>query len=215
MTIKGFSKRAPCSLSAKGRKPQLIYQPGPRGGSVESVATGNDKLYASITDNVIGAVHVFTTGGPQKNGNSVWHEKDADTAGAGARLILSRSTIMVPKAMFMVPRITSLPPRCTSTAAMTRPKPSNPCPPASMPQTSPPNSSRPLPKDGAKIPYFVTRPRNRFPAPAPTLLYGYGGFEISHDAHPIPPISAASGSIMAASMLWPISAVAANSVRLA
>ncbi len=33
-------------------------------------------------------------------------------------------------------------------------------------------------KDGTKIPYFETRPRNSTDA-GPTLLYGYGGFEIS------------------------------------
>ena len=33
-------------------------------------------------------------------------------------------------------------------------------------------------KDGTKIPYFVTRPKN-FDGPAPTILYGYGGFEVS------------------------------------
>ena len=33
-------------------------------------------------------------------------------------------------------------------------------------------------KDGTKIPYFVTRPKNLH-GPAPTILYGYGGFEVS------------------------------------
>jgi prolyl oligopeptidase len=33
-------------------------------------------------------------------------------------------------------------------------------------------------KDGTQIPYFVTRPKN-LTGPAPTVLYGYGGFEIS------------------------------------
>jgi prolyl oligopeptidase len=33
-------------------------------------------------------------------------------------------------------------------------------------------------KDGTKIPYFVTRPKVLH-GPAPTILYGYGGFEVS------------------------------------
>jgi prolyl oligopeptidase len=33
-------------------------------------------------------------------------------------------------------------------------------------------------RDGTRIPYFVTRPRT-LGGPAPTVLYGYGGFEIS------------------------------------
>ncbi len=32
--------------------------------------------------------------------------------------------------------------------------------------------------DGTRVPYFVTRPQARR-RPAPTVLYGYGGFEIS------------------------------------
>ena len=35
-------------------------------------------------------------------------------------------------------------------------------------------------KDGTKIPYFVVRPKGvKSDGTAPTLLYGYGGFEVS------------------------------------
>ncbi|WP_297106629.1 prolyl oligopeptidase family serine peptidase [Tessaracoccus sp.] len=33
--------------------------------------------------------------------------------------------------------------------------------------------------DGTRVPYFLVRPRGRVDADNPTLLYGYGGFEIS------------------------------------
>ncbi|MDQ6893079.1 MAG: prolyl oligopeptidase family serine peptidase [Acidobacteriota bacterium] len=39
-------------------------------------------------------------------------------------------------------------------------------------------------KDGAKIPYFVVRPKGaKKDGTAPTLLYGYGGFEVSEVPH--------------------------------
>ena len=153
----------------QGAKPQLIYQPGPR-ASIESVAAGRDKLYAAITENVVGAVHVFTTDGKS------WSQKTLALPGKGSTDIVSANDFG-PEAMFRfenyltpttlyfdagndAPKaIKSLPARFDASGLVTE----------QFQATS---------KDGTKIPYFVTRPKN-LTGPAPTVLYGYGGFEIS------------------------------------
>ena len=48
------------SVTATRRRKLDLYAPGPR-AAIESVGVGRDAIYAAITDNVIGAVHVFTT----------------------------------------------------------------------------------------------------------------------------------------------------------
>jgi prolyl oligopeptidase len=153
----------------KGAPPQLIYQPGPR-ASVESVATGRDRLYAAITENVVGAVHVFT---PQ---SGKWPDKVLALPGKGSADIVSTNEFG-PEAMFRfenyltpttlyfdkgddAPKaIKSLPARFDASNLVTE-------------------QFEAASKDGTKIPYFVTRPKN-LSGPAPTVLYGYGGFEIS------------------------------------
>ena len=66
-------------------------------------------------------------------------------------------------------------------------------------------------KDGTKIPYFVTRPK-MMKGPAPTILYGYGGFDLSMTPS-YTASSARCGFRKAASMCSPISAAAASSDR--
>ena len=137
---------------------------------MESIAAGRDKLYAVITQNVVGAVHVFT---PNPQG---WSGKILVLPGAGAADIVSTNDFG-PEAMFsfqnyLTPTtlyfdggsdaphaIKSLPARFDASGLVTE----------QFEATS---------KDGTKIPYFVTRPKN-LNGPAPTVLYGYGGFEVS------------------------------------
>jgi prolyl oligopeptidase len=153
----------------EGANPQVIFAPGPR-QSIESVGTGRDKIYAVITDNVIGAVHVFTVNG------AGWADKVLALPGQGSADIVTANDFG-PEAMFSFqnyvtpttlyfdggndqPRaIKSLPARFDAANIVTE----------QFQATS---------KDGTKIPYFVTRPKN-LKGPAPTILYGYGGFEVS------------------------------------
>jgi prolyl oligopeptidase len=169
------------ALVAFGAKPQVIFAPTPR-QSIESVGIGRDKIYAAITDNVIGTVHVFTAPassreavGQEKAGGG-WNDKVLALPGQGSADIVSTNDFG-PEAMFSFqnyltpttlyfdsgndqPRaIKSLPARFDAAGLTTE----------QFEATS---------KDGAKIPYFVTRPKN-LGGPAPTVLYGYGGFEVS------------------------------------
>ena len=152
-----------------GQRPQVIFAPNPR-QSVESVAAGRDKLYAAITNNVTGAVHAFTSNGKG------WSDKVLALPGAGSADIVSTNDDG-PEAMFsfqnyLTPTtlyfdagndaplaIKSLPARFDASGMVTE-------------------KFEAASNDGTKIPYFVTRPRN-LAGPAPAVLYGYGGFEIS------------------------------------
>ncbi|HKX64644.1 MAG TPA: hypothetical protein VJM78_04985, partial [Rhizomicrobium sp.] len=149
--------------------PQVIFAPGPR-QSVESVGTGRDKIYAVITDNVIGAVHVFTADG------TGWRDKVLNLPGQGSADIVSANDFgpetlfsfqnyLTPTTLYFdggndAPRpIKSLPARFDASHLVTE-------------------QFEAVSKDGTKIPYFVTRPKS-LKGPAPTVLYGYGGFEVS------------------------------------
>jgi prolyl oligopeptidase len=164
----------------EGAPPQVIFAPNPR-QSIESVGIGRDKIYAAITDNVIGTVHVFTA--PASSSEAVgpkevkaWSDKalalppagSADIVSAndfGSEAMFSFQNYLTPTTLYFdggndAPHpIKSLPARFDAAGLTTE----------QFEATS---------KDGTKIPYFVTRPKN-LSGPAPAILYGYGGFEVS------------------------------------
>jgi prolyl oligopeptidase len=147
----------------------LLYAPGPR-ASVESVGVGRTRIYAAITENVIGAVHVFT---PRSGG---WDRNLLDLPGQGTAGIvtvnpygpeamigfenyLTPPTVYFADGDTVLTPVKSLPARFDASGLVTE-------------------QFEAVSADGTPIPYFVTRPGN-LPGPAPTLLYGYGGFEVS------------------------------------
>jgi len=157
-----------------GAKPRVIFAPNAR-QSIDSVGIGRDKIYVVITDNVIGAVHVFTPSGPKENKGG-WSGKVLSLPGQGSADIISANDYG-PEAMFIFQNyltpttlyfdsgndhpaaIKSLPARFDAAGLVTE----------QFQATS---------KDGTKVPYFVTRPKS-LNGPVPTILYGYGGFEVS------------------------------------
>ncbi|HKU64695.1 MAG TPA: prolyl oligopeptidase family serine peptidase [Rhizomicrobium sp.] len=149
--------------------PQVIFAPGPR-QSVESVGTGRDKIYAVITDNVIGAVHVFTADG------GAWRDRVLNLPGQGSADIVSANDFG-PEALFSFQNYLT-PTTLYFDGGNDAPQPIKSLPARFDASNLVTEQFEATSKDGTKIPYFVTRPKN-LKGPAPTVLYGYGGFEVS------------------------------------
>ncbi|HVZ68198.1 MAG TPA: prolyl oligopeptidase family serine peptidase [Rhizomicrobium sp.] len=147
----------------------VLYTPDAR-SSVEEVATGRDAVYASIFHNVTGSIHVF------RFENGKWNDTRLDLPEGGSPGIVSANdwgpqaefsfeSFLIPPTLYHdngngAPKaIRSLPARFNANGLKTE----------QFEATS---------KDGTKIPYFVVRQKDA-KGPQPTVLYGYGGFEIS------------------------------------
>ena len=147
----------------------VLYTPDAR-SSVEEVSTGRDAVYAAIFHNVVGSVHAFRL----KDGQ--WSDSTLDLPGGGSPGIVSANdwgpqaefnfeSFLIPPTLYhddgsdKPKAIKSLPARFDASGLVTE----------QFEATS---------KDGTKVPYFVVRQKDA-KGPRPTVLYGYGGFEIS------------------------------------
>jgi prolyl oligopeptidase len=152
-----------------GVAPQLIFAPGPR-QSIEGVGVGRDRIYAAITDNVIGAVHVFSHQGAQ------WTDRRLVLPGQGTADVISVNDFG-PQALFSFENYLT-PPTLYFDDGSDNPKPIRSLSARFDASGLVTEQFEATSKDGTKVPYFVTRPKN-LAGPAPTILYGYGGFEVS------------------------------------
>lgn len=150
---------------------KLLYAPGAR-ASVEEVSASGNFVYATIFENVVGHIAQFRADGDN------WSRQTLALPGSGTPSIVSVNDFG-PEALFSFQNYLT-PPTLYA---------------YSFDKNAPPKAIKSLParfdasglvteqfeatsKDGTKIPYFVTRPKN-LEGPAPAVLYGYGGFEIS------------------------------------
>jgi len=139
--------------------------------TIDEVAPGRDAVYASVFRDVTGSIHVF-----RPRAERGWNEVVLPLPAAGSTHIVSANawgaeaylrfeSFTTPTTLYVDPgddvpkAIKSLPARFDASKLITE----------QFFATS---------SDGTRIPYFVTRPKT-LTAPAPTVLYGYGGFEIS------------------------------------
>lgn len=138
--------------------------------AIDEVAAGRDAVYVSVNHDVTGSIHVF------RPANGGWSETTLALPAAGSTHIVSANT-WGPEAQFRFESYTT--PTTLYAAAGDGP----PVPIKSLPARFDSTNLATeqffaTSKDGTKVPYFVTRSRS-LRGPAPTVLYGYGGFEIS------------------------------------
>jgi prolyl oligopeptidase len=150
-------------------KAAALYVPGPR-ASLEDVETGRDAVYLALLNNVVGEVRAFRL----KDGR--WTDKKLNLpAGGSAGIVatddfgseahftfqsfLQPPTLYADEGRDTPEAIKSLPARFDSAGLVAE-------------------QFAAKSKDGTKIPYFVVRSQNTA-GPRPTVLYGYGGFEVS------------------------------------
>jgi prolyl oligopeptidase len=164
----GFKKGSLVAFR-EGSPNQSILEPGPR-ASIEGVCIGRDKVYATVTKNVIGAVHVFTTNGKG------WSDKMLALPGNGAPEVAATNDYG-PEAMFSFENYLT-PSTLYFDGGNDQPRPIKSLPARFDAAGMVTEQFEATSKDGTKVPYFVTRPKV-LAGPAPTILYGYGGFEVS------------------------------------
>ncbi len=148
----------------------VLYTPGAH-GAIGTVAAGRDAVFAAVFENVTGAVHVFA-----KNQQCDWNGTVLDLPKGGSTEVVSANengpeayvtyeSFVTPPTLYgydgeTVKPIQSLPARFDAAAVTSE----------QFWATS---------KDGTKVPYFVVRRKADANKPVPTILYSYGGFELT------------------------------------
>jgi prolyl oligopeptidase len=139
--------------------------------AIDEVSAGRDAVYASIYHDVTGSVHVFR---PRTDGT--WSDSALALPRGGSTHIVSTNDFG-PEAFFRFESFT------TPTTLYADAGDGHPVALKSLPARFDASGLTmeqffATSRDGTRVPYFVTRPKDQ-QAPAPTVLYGYGGFEIS------------------------------------
>jgi len=157
--------------AAKAR-PTLVFQPGPR-QAVQQVSATDGRLIVTLLEDVKGAVDAYDFEDGRWTGKRLALPKDAnitlvDTAGSDDELFVTVEGFLTPTSLWLADaasgqtqQVKALPARFDASTHMVE----------QFWATS---------TDGAKIPYFVVRPKAaKLDGSLPTLMYGYGGFQVA------------------------------------
>lgn len=148
----------------------VLYTPDAK-SSVDDVAASSDAVYASINRDVTGSIHVFRCGT-----NGVWSDARLNLPTGGSTQIVTAND-WGPEAQFNFESFIQ-PPTLYADAGDDRPVAIKSLPARFDASNLATEQYFATSKDGTRVPYFVTREKDAS-GPVPTVLYGYGGFEIS------------------------------------
>ncbi|HVI31923.1 prolyl oligopeptidase family serine peptidase [Phenylobacterium sp.] len=160
------------ALKAGTAKPQLIFAPGPR-QAIQQVAATDGQLVVALLEDVKGAVDVWDYAGGRWTSKRLPLPKDAnvtlvDTSPKDDRLFVNVESFLEPNSLWLADG-------AAGTAAQVKALPARFAAKTHLVEQFWATSS-----DGTKIPYFVVRPKAaKLDGSIPTLMYGYGGFEVA------------------------------------
>ena len=160
------------ATAGKGAGPavSVLFTPDAH-SSIDEVATGRDAVYASLYHDVTGSVHVFRP----RRGHG-WSDTSVPLPAGGSTHIVAANA-WGPEAYFRFESFTT-PTTLYADSGDGRPQAIKSLPPRFDASNLTTEQFFAVSRDGTRIPYFVTRAKN-LSGPAPAVLYGYGGFEIS------------------------------------
>ena len=150
----------------------VIFTPGPR-QSLQSVTVLSDSIVAVIADNVVGTLSRFTSRRDRWETASIAvPSNSAVSLGDSSK---ARGEVFVSTQGFLTPPTLSLANVPDASVTEIRSAPAKFDASTHVTEQFEARSS-----DGTMIPYFVTRPRDMaMDGTAPTILFGYGGFQVS------------------------------------
>ena len=161
-----------CLADAAGAVAVSIVTPGPR-ESIEDVATTRTRLLATVYRNVQGSAVAFRFEAGQWVPEELPLPQHASVHLVGGSDRDDRAFVDV--AGYLTPNTLFLADAATATAAAVKSLPARFDTSGLTVEQFEATSS-----DGTAVPYFVVRPKGlAFDGSAPTLLYGYGGFQVS------------------------------------
>lgn len=159
--------------------PALVFQPGPR-QAIQNVSDTKGLLVVELLEDVKGAIDVYDLKNGKWTARRLALPKDetltiVSTSGDDDQLFVGAEGFLTPSSLWLADAATGKAQKVKALPARFD---------ASKDRV---DQYWATSSDGTKIPYFVVRPKSaKLDGPLPTLMYGYGGFEVAKPPYYMP-----------------------------